>query len=85
MSCGVCPDSQPPTFLPPHHQREGVRVEVSVHMKSRGAGFGFQVSGGVDTGQPAQVDMVLPGRSGGGAGGGGGQDPGGGEIIICSS
>ena len=40
-----------------------MRVEVSVHMKSagQGKGFGFQVSGGVDTGQAPQVDMVLPG------------------------
>ena len=60
-------------------------MSVSVHMKSQGAGFGFQVSGGVDTGQPAQVDMVLPGRLGGGdswreeetVGGRRRQDPGG--------
>ena len=40
-----------------------MRVEIQVKMSSSGRGFGFQVSGGSDTGLPAQVDMVLPGSA----------------------
>ena len=34
-----------------------------MQMSSGGRGFGFQVSGGSDTVQEAQVDMVLPGSA----------------------
>ena len=34
-----------------------------MNMSSGGRGFGFQVSGGLDTVQEAQVDMVLPGSA----------------------